>query len=98
MEDDEGNPSSNPSMWPLPEDKTFKLPHGRGELTVPSGQKPERKNLALARTNPSNGFPFEPTGNPMLDGVGPASWVERRDEHDPPVRIDPGFLSGDTTD
>ena len=80
LEDDDGNESANQGLFPVPDDKTFKLPHGRGELTVPSGQKPERSNLALARTNPSNGFPFEPTGNPMLDGVGPASWVERRDE------------------
>lgn len=79
MEDDEGKKSSNPSMWPLPDDKTFKLPHGRGEVTVPSGQTPERANLALKRVGPGNGYPLEPTGDPMLDGVGPASWAPRRD-------------------
>ncbi|MGD9293954.1 MAG: photosynthetic reaction center subunit H [Roseobacter sp.] len=79
LEDDEGNPSSNPSMWPLPEDKTFKLPHGRGEVTVPSGQTPERADIALKRVGPGNGYPLEPTGDPMLDGVGPASWAPRRD-------------------
>jgi photosynthetic reaction center H subunit len=79
LEDDEGNPSSNPSMWPLPEDKTFKLPHGHGELTVPSGQTPERADIALKRTGPGNGYPLEPTGDPMLDGVGPASWAPRSD-------------------
>jgi photosynthetic reaction center H subunit len=41
---------------------------------------PERKDLALARTNAAGGFPFEPTGDPMIDGVGPASWAPRRDE------------------
>jgi len=79
LEDDEGNPSSNPSMWPLPEDKTFKLPHGQGELTVPSGQAPERADIALKRVGPGNGYPLEPTGDPMLDGVGPASWAPRSD-------------------
>lgn len=79
LEDDEGNPSSNPSMWPLPEDKTFKLPHGRGDVTVPSGQTPERADIALRRAGPGNGYPLEPTGDPMLDGVGPASWAPRRD-------------------
>ena len=79
LEDDEGNPSSNPSMWPLPEDKTFKLPHGHGELTVPSGQAPERKDIALKRVGPGNGYPLEPTGDPMLDGVGAASWAPRSD-------------------
>jgi photosynthetic reaction center H subunit len=66
-------------MWPLPEDKTFKLPHGRGEVTVPSGQAPERADIALKRVGPGNGYPLEPTGDPMLDGVGPASWAPRRD-------------------
>ena len=79
LEDDEGNKSSNPSMWPLPEDKTFKLPHGRGEVTVPSGQAPERKDIALKRVGPGNGYPLEPTGDLMLDGVGPASWAPRKD-------------------
>ncbi|WP_300038307.1 photosynthetic reaction center subunit H [uncultured Roseobacter sp.] len=79
LEDDEGNPSSNTGMWPLPADKTFKLPHGRGDVTVPSGQTPERSDIALKRTGPGNGYPLEPTGDPMLDGVGPASWAPRRD-------------------
>ena len=79
LEDDEGNPSSNPSMWPLPADKTFKLPHGLGDVTVPSGQMPERADIALKRVGPGNGYPLEPTGDPMLDGVGPASWAPRSD-------------------
>ncbi len=28
------------------------------------------------------GAPLEPTGNPMIDGIGPASWAFRRDIHD----------------
>ncbi len=79
LEDDEGNASSNPSMWPLPKDKTFDLPHGRGQVVVPSGQAPERADIAMKRVGPGNGYPLEPTGDPMLDGVGPASWAPRRD-------------------
>ena len=79
LEDDDGNPSANQGLFPVPDDKTFKLPHGRGEVSVPSGQTPERKDLALERTAVANGFPMEPTGDPMKDGVGPASWVSRRD-------------------
>lgn len=30
LEDDEGNASSNSGLFPLPEDKTFDLPHGAG--------------------------------------------------------------------
>lgn len=79
LEDDEGNKSANEGLFPLPDDKTFKLPHGRGEVSVPSGQTPERADLPLKRVGPGNGFPLEPTGDPMLDGVGPASWAPRRD-------------------
>ncbi len=79
LEDDDGRPSANQGLFPVPDDKTFKLPHGRGEVTVPSGQNPDRKDLALEKTAAGNGFPFQPTGDPMADGVGPASWAPRRD-------------------
>jgi len=78
LEDDDGNTSPNQGLFPVPDDKTFRLPHGRGEVTVPSGQNPDRKDLALRKTATGNGFPFEPTGDPMVDGVGPASWAPRR--------------------
>lgn len=80
LEDDDGNVSANQGMFPVPDDKTFILPNGKGTLSVPSGQKAERQNLALERTSRANGFPFAPTGNPMADGVGPASWVMREDD------------------
>lgn len=80
MEDDHGNISPNQGPFPVPSDKTFLLPHGRGELTVPSGQRPDRDNIALEKTAVGNGFPFVPTGDPMADGVGPASWANRNDE------------------
>ena len=79
LEDDDGKVASNQGLFPVPDDKTFKLAHGRGEVTVPSGQNPERSNIALRKTAAGNGFPFEPTGDPMIDGVGPASWAPRRD-------------------
>lgn len=80
LEDDDGDVAANQGLFPVPEDKTFILPHGRGELTVPSGQRPERSDIKLRQTSPANGYPFEPTGDPMKDGVGPASWAERRDD------------------
>ena len=76
--DEDGTPESGLGL-PLPSDKTFKLPHGRGEVTVPSGQHGDRDDLALARTSAGGGFPHAPTGDPMKDGVGPASWAPRRD-------------------
>lgn len=78
LESDDSSESANQGPFPLPEAKTFNLPHGRGEVTVPNG-KPEGRDLALRRTNAANGYPMEPTGDPMVDGVGPASWAPRRD-------------------
>lgn len=80
LEDENGNLAPNQGPFPLPKDKTFKLRDGRGELTVPSGARGDRENLAMARTATSEGFPHAPTGNPMADGVGPASWAPRKDE------------------
>ncbi|MEM9433370.1 MAG: photosynthetic reaction center subunit H [Pseudomonadota bacterium] len=78
LEDDDGKPAANQGPFPVPEPKTFKLANGRGEVTVPDLQ-PEGRELALKRTNVANGYPMEPTGDPMMDGVGPASWAPRRD-------------------
>ncbi|WP_224826664.1 photosynthetic reaction center subunit H [Cognatishimia sp. MH4019] len=78
LEKDDGGAAPNQGPFPLPSPKTFKLPHGRGEVTVPDMQ-PEDRELALERTSQAAGSPFEPTGDPMADGVGPASWAPRRD-------------------
>jgi photosynthetic reaction center H subunit len=83
LQDDDGNLAPNQGPFPVPKPKTFNLPHGRGELTVPSPENEAahaRTDLALERTAKSAGSPYEPTGDPMVDGVGPASWVPRRDE------------------
>ncbi|KPP92124.1 MAG: photosystem II photosynthetic reaction center subunit PuhA [Rhodobacteraceae bacterium HLUCCA08] len=80
--DDDGK-DTGISGWPLPSAKTFRLPHGRGDLTVPSAENEaahDRGDLALARTSESAGSPYVPTGDPMADGVGPAAWAPRRDE------------------
>jgi len=76
LENDEGSHAN--SLLSVPEAKTFQLPHG-GEVQAPDGKR-EARELALARTAQSGGFPFAPTGDPMVDGVGPASWALRRDE------------------
>ncbi|MDU8944496.1 photosynthetic reaction center subunit H [Ovoidimarina sediminis] len=83
LEDEDGEIAPNQGPFPVPEPKTFKLRDGRGEVTVPSPENEEahrRQNLALERTATANGFPLAPTGNPLADGVGPASWAPRRDE------------------
>jgi len=63
-------------IW-VPEPKVYLLPHG-GTTMLPSDRRePEPKNLEPSE--PWSGAPFEPTGNPMLDGVGPASYAHRSD-------------------
>ena len=55
--------------------KTFHLPGG-GTLTVPNKNR-DRRPIAARRTSVSPGSPSVPTGNPLADGVGPASYAER---------------------
>jgi photosynthetic reaction center H subunit len=79
LQDEDGKPSPNQGLFPLPSDKTFLLPHGKGTVTVPSGQRPDRADLALKRAVAHEGFPHIPTGDPLVDGVGPAAWANRED-------------------
>ena len=83
LEDEAGDEASNLGLVGMPMNpKTFVLPHDRGEVTVPSAENEDlhrRTDLALAQGGPGAGFPFDPTGDPMRDGVGPASWTPRRD-------------------
>ena len=78
LETDDGKTAPNQGPFPVPKPKTFRLPFGRGEVTAPNGAR-EARDVALARTAVSEGFPHAPTGDPMRDGVGPASWAPRRD-------------------
>jgi photosynthetic reaction center H subunit len=79
LESEDGRVAPNQGPFALPRGKTFRLPFGRGNVTVPDG-KPEARTVALARTAASEGFPHAPIGDAMADGVGPASWAPRRDE------------------
>jgi photosynthetic reaction center H subunit len=78
MELEDGSRAPNQGPFPVPAPKTFLLPHGRGSVTVPNGER-EAREVALGRTAVSEGFPHAPLGDPMKDGVGPASWAPRRD-------------------
>lgn len=56
--------------------KSFHMPFGRGTVTTPT-QGREKVDVAGARTFRSPGAPYYPTGNPLIDGIGPAAWAER---------------------
>ncbi len=82
LEKEDGSLAPNQGPFPVPPPKTFLMPFGKANVTVPSAENEEahkRHDLALARTSISEGFPHKPVGDPMLDGVGPASWVPRSD-------------------
>jgi photosynthetic reaction center H subunit len=61
----------------VPAPKTFLLPEG-GTYEAPSLRRDDREILA-DRTAASSGSPIEPQGDPMLSGVGPASYAQRAD-------------------
>jgi photosynthetic reaction center H subunit len=80
-----------------PPAKTFKLGHAAPHVVEGN---PDNRQHALRQVARFPGAPYEPTGNPMLDGVGPASYAERSDTPDlmssgevrlVPLRIAPDF-------
>ncbi len=72
---------TSPTGWPIPSPKTYLMADG-SNFTVPNAKRSARPLMA----EPSHhwaGAPLVPTSaNPMLDGVGPGSWVERADVPD----------------
>jgi len=61
----------------MPSPKSYLLRDGH-VATLPN-HKNDRRDVALAPVAPWPGAPLEPTGNPMLDGVGPGSYANRED-------------------
>ena len=67
--------------WPaMPSPKTFRLPHG-GTLQSPR-KEIDNRVIAAAPIAGFPGAPLEPTGNPMLDGVGPGAYAQRANHPD----------------
>jgi photosynthetic reaction center H subunit len=97
------NSDAKVTGWPVAPTKHYHLSDGKvvpipnpGRLDLPAA-------LPMAQLSGAGGAPFEPTGNPMLDGVGPGSWAPRADvvEHtsagDPklfPIRTRPEYGVG----
>ena len=80
-----------------PPSKTYRLAHG--DDVVLAGGRPDRRPVAAIPVGPGAGAPLEPTGDPMLDGVGPAAYAERSDHpdmtHEGLVKIVPLRIAGD---
>lgn len=56
--------------------KSFQLPNGRGTY-VPEDVARDDINLPAVSAFRSAGAPLVPTGDPMIDGMGPAAWANR---------------------
>lgn len=65
----------------MPKPKRFKLPHGHHDVIAPRPEK-ETRELKARPVGAWPGAPLEPTGNPMVDGVGPGSYALRSDTPD----------------
>lgn len=100
--DETGKQEESGVVW-MPPEKEFRLPHGRGTAKYAFGPRDKRQH-ALKRTAPWAGAPYEPTGDPMVDGVGPASYAERADYPDltlegtpriVPFRVDADYTVSD---
>ena len=65
--------------WPsIPEPKTFRLANG-DTVSVPNSRLDNQPPL---HDGAYRGSPLQPSGNPMLAGVGPGSWADRADVAD----------------
>jgi hypothetical protein len=60
-------PAVNQGPFPLPSPKTFKLPNGRGSVTVPDMKK-EAREVALVRTNKASGNGLSVRADGRSDG------------------------------
>lgn len=80
---DSGGPRRIPmeGFLSVPDAKTYLLTHDGGTKTVPRAET-ETRPLNAKPVAPFPGAPLTPTGNPMLDGVGPGAWAERSDTPD----------------
>ncbi|AJP74047.1 photosynthetic reaction center subunit H [Sphingomonas hengshuiensis] len=75
--------------------KSFLLPFGHGTVTAPT-QGREPVDIAARRTERSVGAPYAPTGNPLVDGIGPAAWAERAKRPDLDMEGHPRIVPLDT--
>ena len=64
----------------VPAPKTFRLAHG-GEQQVPRAE-PDDPHIAATPAEPHPGAPLVPTGDPLVDAIGPASYANRSDAPD----------------
>ena len=77
LEADIGSGTGKQGFPFVPKPKIFRLMHG-GTYAAPGGNADNRP-IKARKVERWPGAPLQPTGDPMLDGVGPASYADRED-------------------
>lgn len=57
--------------------KAFHLPHGQGTTYAPPNTPRDPVNIKAVKAWRGAGSPYVPTGNPLVDGIGPAAYANR---------------------
>lgn len=65
----------------IPRAKAFHLSNGITKF-APAPDPTYDTDVASQKREPWPGAPYDPTGNPLTDRVGPGSWANRDNEHD----------------
>ncbi|MEM6819469.1 MAG: photosynthetic reaction center subunit H [Pseudomonadota bacterium] len=90
------NPDGSVRLGPNPdvvENKKVFLPQHGGESAVPRPINMDfDANIAAKPAGRFPGAPYVPTGDPLVDGVGPAAWSEREDKPDLCYNGDPRIV------
>lgn len=74
----------------IPQPKAYKLADGSTAM-APNGKRDARE-IKARPVAPHPGAPLEPTGDPMIDGVGPAAYAQRADVPDLTMEGDPRIV------
>jgi photosynthetic reaction center H subunit len=80
LEDEMTGQVFSPKIWDLGRPKVFRLPHGHGAVHPKTAR--DDWELKAKKTWGSYGSPYVPTGNPLVDGVGPAAYAKRAQRPD----------------
>ena len=62
----------------MPDPHTYDMLHDAGDVVRP-GEDPPEYELKAKRITGHYSDPYHPTGDPLVDGVGPAAWAVRPD-------------------
>ena len=75
LEDDVTGRLDSPALINDASPKIFRLPFGRGKRSTADYPREPVDLPAVRESFP--GAPMRPTGNPLVDGMGPAAWANR---------------------